>query len=104
MNEINQEVIEAVETLQKVVISEVTPPASFEEKNAETVKYEISLKNQIAKEDKCRKGKLKAHEVILTFCSNQIEKQIRELSEFESTIKDDSVELLKKIKILVHQP
>ena len=54
MDGVTQKVIEAIETLQKVVVSEVTPPASFETKNAETVKYEIPLKNQLATEKKYR--------------------------------------------------
>ena len=104
MNEITQKVIEAIETLQKVVISEVTSSTFFETRTAETVKYEILSKNQSATEKRYKKGELKAHEVILTFCSNQIEKQTRELPEFEFIIKDDFIELSKKIKILVHQP
>ena len=51
MNETTQEVIEAIETLQKVVISEMTSSTSFKTRTAETVEYDIMLKNQIAKKD-----------------------------------------------------
>jgi hypothetical protein len=67
--------------------------------------YQAELKRYLDRKYTLEQNLTKAYALIFsTSCNKTMQNQIKEHPEFETTIRDDSIELLNKIKVLMHDP
>jgi hypothetical protein len=68
--------------------------------------YQAELEMSLVdRKDTLEQNLTKAYALIFsTYCNKTMQNRIEEHPEFESTIHDDPIELLNKIKVLMHNP
>jgi hypothetical protein len=67
--------------------------------------FQAELERYLDRADTLEQNMHKAYALIFsTYCNKTMQNRIEEHHDFESTIRDDPIELLEKIKVLVHDP
>jgi hypothetical protein len=67
--------------------------------------YQAELERCLDRKDTLEQNLTKAYALIFSTCCNKtMQNRIEEHLELETTIRDDPIELLKKIKVLMHGP
>jgi hypothetical protein len=67
--------------------------------------YQAKLERCLDRKNTLEQNLTKAYALIfITCCNKTMQNRIEEHLEFEATIRDDPIELLKKIKVLMHDP
>jgi hypothetical protein len=67
--------------------------------------YQAELERYLERKDTLEQNLTKAYALILsTHCNKMMQNRIEEHLEFETAIRDDPIELLTKIKVLMHDP
>ena len=96
-----QQSITVVVTLDpKAQTQQTTPAASEEDKMIFKIEYDQYVKKQ----EQYKINMIKVYTTIFDYCSKMIQAFIRELSDYETKIQNDPIELMKAIKELMHNP
>jgi hypothetical protein len=67
--------------------------------------YQAELERYLERKDTLEHNLTKAYALIFsTYCNKTMQNRVEENPEFETTIRDDPIELLNKIKVLMHDP
>jgi hypothetical protein len=67
--------------------------------------YQAELERYLERKDTLEHNLTKAYALIFsTYCNKTMQNRVEENPEFEMTIRDDPIELLNKIKVLMHDP
>ena len=66
--------------------------------------YQMEMKRWFERAELYEQNKTKAYSTILGYCSKTIQNRVEEHPDYETMIRDDPIELLKAIKILMHDP
>jgi hypothetical protein len=67
--------------------------------------YQAELERYLERKDQLEQNMTKAYALIFgTYCNKTMQDRIEEHPEFETKIRDDPIELLEKIKVLMHDP
>ena len=83
------------------VPSETTIIVATEE---EKMIFRIEYDQYVKKKELYENNMIKAYATIFDYCSKTIQARIRESSDYESTIRNNPIELMKAIKELMHSP
>ena len=74
------------------------------DQDGKDIDYQAKLTRFLEREDTLNENLLKAYALIFSnYCSKTIQNRIEEHPDFESVIRDDPIELLKAIKVLMHE-
>ena len=74
------------------------------DQDGKDIDYQAKLTRFLEREDTLDENLLKAYALIFSnYCSKTIQNRIEEHPDFESVIRDDPIELLKAIKVLMHE-
>jgi hypothetical protein len=69
------------------------------------IRFQAELKRYLDRVDTLEQNMHKAYALIFsTYWNKTMQNRIEEHPDFESTIRDDPIELLEKIKVLMHDP
>jgi hypothetical protein len=69
------------------------------------IMYQAKLERYLDRKDTLEQNLAKAYALIFsTYCNKTMQNRIEEHPEFETIIRDDPIELLNKIKVLMHDP
>jgi hypothetical protein len=69
------------------------------------IMYQATLKRYLKRKDTLEQNLKKAYALIFsTYCNKIMQNWVEEHPEFETIIRDDPIELLNKIKVLMHDP
>jgi hypothetical protein len=69
------------------------------------IRFQAELKRYLDRVDTLEQNMHKAYALIFsTYCNKTMQNRIEEHPDFESTIRDDPIELLEKIKVLMYDP
>jgi hypothetical protein len=84
----------------------VTDPAeNLKQQAGMDILYQAKLERYLDRKDTLEQNLTKAYALIFsTYCNKTMQNWIEEYPEFESVICDDPIELLNKIKVLMHDP
>mgnify|MGYP000382356346 CR=1 FL=1 len=67
--------------------------------------YQAELERYLDRKDTLEQNLTKAYALIFsTYCDKAMQNRVEEHPNFETTIRDDPIELLNKIKVLMHDP
>jgi hypothetical protein len=67
--------------------------------------FQAELERYLDRKDTLEQNLTKAYALIFsTYCNKTMQNRIEEHPDFETTIRDDPIELLNKIKVLMHDP
>ena len=83
------------------VPSEATVAVAIKE---EKMIFKIDYDLYVKKKELYENNIIKAYATIFEYCSKTIQARIRELSDYESKIRNNPIELMKAIKELMHSP
>ena len=85
--------------------STLTDPVQAKtDQDGKDIDYQAKLTKFLEREDTLNENLLKAYALIFSnYCSKTIQNRIEEHPDFESVIRDDPIELLKAIKVLMHE-
>jgi hypothetical protein len=79
--------------------------ANLKQQAGMDILYQADLETYLERKDTLEQNLAKAYALIFsTYCNKTIQNRIEEHPEFETTIPDDPIELLNKIKVLMHDP
>ena len=74
------------------------------DQDGKDIEYQAMLNRYLERQDTLDENMLKAYAVIYsTYCSKTIQNRIEEHPDYETVIRDDPIELLKTIKVLMHE-
>ena len=74
------------------------------DQDGKDIDYQAKLTRFLKREDTLDENLLKANALIFSnYCSKTKQNRIEEHPDFESVIRDDPIELLKAIKVLMHE-
>jgi hypothetical protein len=69
------------------------------------IMYQAELERYLERKNTLEQNLTKAYALIFsTYCNKTMQNRVEEHSEFETSIRDDPIELLNKIKVLMHNP
>jgi hypothetical protein len=69
------------------------------------IMYQAELERYLERKDTLDQNLTKAYALIFsTYCNKTMQNRVEEHSEFETAIRNDPIELLNKIKVLMHDP
>ena len=84
---------------------EPDPTAHLQEQAGMDILYQAELERYLDRKDQLEQNMAKAYALIFsTYCNKTMQNRIEEHPEFETKIRDDPIELLEKIKVLIHDP
>ena len=66
--------------------------------------YKAEVDEYVKRKNIYQSNLKKSYALILSYCSKTIQSRIEAASSYESVIQDDPIEILKKIKIIMHDP
>jgi hypothetical protein len=93
-----------VQYVQKT-LKNADPVANRNEQARMDIMYQAKLKRYLEQKDTLEHNLTKAYALIFsTDCNKTMHNRIEEHLDFETTIHDDPIELLSKIKVLMHDP
>jgi hypothetical protein len=79
--------------------------ANFKQQAGMDIMYQAELEIYLDRKDTLEQNLAKAYALIFsTYCNKTMQNRIEEHPEFETIIRDDPIELLMKIKVLMHDP
>jgi hypothetical protein len=81
------------------------PAANSNEQARMDIMYQAKLERYLEQKDTLEQNLTKAYALIFsTYCNKTMQNRIEEHPDYETTIRDDPIELLSKIKVLMHDP
>jgi hypothetical protein len=84
---------------------DVDATAKLKAQAGKDILYQAELKRYLERKDTLEQNLTKASALIFsTYCNKTMQKWVEEHPEFEMNIRDDPIELLNKIKVLIHDP
>ena len=110
--------LDIAESLDKEVMKDMTTlaPSRFISTNTDEaakqveqdgydILYKVNLQEHIKRVQQLEENKTKAYSLIYsTYCNRVMQLRVEEHKDYESTIKNDPIELLKAIRVLMHDP
>ena len=83
----------------------VDATANLKAQAGKDILYQAKLERYLERKDTLEQNLTKAYALIFsTYCNKTMQNRVEEHPEFETTIRDDPIELLNKIKVLMHDP
>jgi hypothetical protein len=109
---------DAAVSMKNLVVMDLTPheptrgisrdadaTANLKAQAGKDIFYQAELERYLERKDKLEQNLTKAYALIFsTDCNKTMQNQVEEHPTFETTIHDDPIELLNKIKVLMHNP
>jgi hypothetical protein len=109
---------DAAVSIRNLVVMDLTPheptrgisrdveaTANLKAQAGKDIIYQADLERYLERKDTLEQNLTKAYALIFsTYCNKTMQNQVEEHPEFETTIRDDPIELLNKIKVLMHDP
>jgi hypothetical protein len=84
---------------------DVDATANLKVQAGKDILYQAKLERYLERKDTLEQNLTKAYALIFSTCCNKtMQNRVEEHHEFETTIRDDPIELLNKIKVLMHDP
>jgi hypothetical protein len=84
---------------------DVDATANLKAQSGKDILYQAGLERYLERKDTLEQNLTKAYALIVsTYCNKTMQNRVEEHPEFETTIRNDPIELLNKIKVLMHDP
>jgi hypothetical protein len=81
------------------------PVVNSNEQAGMDIMYQAERERYLEQKDTLEQNLSKAYALIFcTYCNHTMQNRIKEHQDYETTIRDDPIELLSKIKVLMHDP
>ena len=88
-----------------MAMSDKTGDAKVHEERMLQLKYQIDYEHWLTDQKVYKENMVKLYEVIFyTYCSKEVQMALKEQSDFESDVLNKPLELMNRIKVLVHTP
>jgi hypothetical protein len=86
-------------------LRDVDATANLKAQPGKDILYQAELERYLERKDTLEQNLTKAYALIFsTYCNKAMQNRVEEHPKFETTIRDDPIELLNKIKVLMHDP
>jgi hypothetical protein len=109
---------DAAVSIRNLVVMDLTPheptrgisrdvdaTAKLQAQAGKDILYQAELERYLERKDTLEQNLTKAYALIVsTYCNKTMQNRVEEHPKFETTIRDDPIELLNKIKVLMHDP
>jgi hypothetical protein len=84
---------------------DIDSAANLKAQAGKDIMHQAEVERYLERKDTLKQNLTKAYALIFsTYCNKTMQNRVEEHPKFEATIRDDPIELLNKIKVLMHDP